>query len=305
MGKYAFQPYYYYNIYGQWLKATGKRKEALDYFVKAAEQCIKGNQRYQKPATLCRIAEIHIEEKNFKAARKALDEASIVAEEEKIGTDALIVHSTLSKYYEAVNMPVKALEEFKIAQALKDSSNQTQLSQSLTGSALEFDYNKKEIAQAEAQRKKDEAQAQKLRTQKLIAYTAGIVLAFVGLVSFLLYRNNREQIKANKVIAAEKQRSENLLLNILPAEVAEELKQKGSASAQHFDNVTVFFSDFKSFTTISEKLTPQQLVDELHECFSAFDKIMEKYNIEKIKTVGDAYLAVSGLPLPIQTMQKI
>ncbi|MCW5908560.1 MAG: tetratricopeptide repeat protein [Chitinophagales bacterium] len=104
-----------------------------------------------------------------------------------------------------------------------------------------------------------------------------------------------EQLR-NVELKREKDRSESLLLNILPSEVAEELKEKGNADAKLFNDVTVFFSDFKSFTTISEKLTPQELVNELHECFSAFDEIMEKYSIEKIKTVGDAYLAVSGLP---------
>jgi adenylate cyclase len=105
-----------------------------------------------------------------------------------------------------------------------------------------------------------------------------------------------EQLR-NVELKKERDRSESLLLNILPAEVAEELKNKGTADAKLFDNVTVLFTDFKSFTTISERLTPQELVDELNVCFSAFDEIMGRYNIEKIKTVGDAYLAVSGLPL--------
>jgi class 3 adenylate cyclase len=102
----------------------------------------------------------------------------------------------------------------------------------------------------------------------------------------------------NKIIEAEKEKSESLLLNILPAEVAEELKEKGTAGAKLFDDVTVLFTDFKDFTKVSERLSPQELVDELHTCFSAFDKIMASHKIEKIKTVGDAYLAVSGLPLP-------
>jgi class 3 adenylate cyclase len=100
----------------------------------------------------------------------------------------------------------------------------------------------------------------------------------------------------NVELKKERDRSEALLLNILPAEVAEELKEKGTADAKLFDDVTVLFTDFKSFTTVSERLTPQQLVDELHACFSAFDRIMTQYGIEKIKTVGDAYLAISGLP---------
>jgi adenylate cyclase len=99
-------------------------------------------------------------------------------------------------------------------------------------------------------------------------------------------------------VKQEKQVSEVLLLNILPEEVAKELKANGDVQPKLFENVTVFFSDFVNFTIASDKMTPQQLVAELHECFKAFDTIMSKHGIEKIKTVGDAYLAVSGLPEP-------
>ena len=115
-------------------------------------------------------------------------------------------------------------------------------------------------------------------------------------LSFFIGRNYYNQRKANKQINTEKQRSDNLLLNILPADVAEELKEKGSAGARQFEDVTVLFTDFVNFTAISELLTPQELVDELHYCFKAFDEIIGKYGIEKIKTIGDAYLAVAGLP---------
>ncbi|MCX6199407.1 MAG: tetratricopeptide repeat protein [Bacteroidetes bacterium] len=126
-----------------------------------------------------------------------------------------------------------------------------------------------------------------------------------GQLTHLNFHHNMEQKEKdleieqlrNVELKKERDRSENLLLNILPAEVAEELKAKGTADAKLFNDVTVLFTDFTDFTIISEKLSPQQLVDELHDCFSAFDKICEKYSIEKIKTVGDAYLAVSGLPL--------
>lgn len=114
-------------------------------------------------------------------------------------------------------------------------------------------------------------------------------------VSFEREKKNEIQ-KAYDLLDVEKQRSESLLLNILPEEVARELKEKGSAEAKLFKNVTVLFTDFKGFTTLSELLTPSELVKEIHECFTAFDRIIGKYSIEKIKTVGDAYLAVSGLP---------
>ena len=95
----------------------------------------------------------------------------------------------------------------------------------------------------------------------------------------------------------EMKRSESLLLNILPEAVAEELKASGSATAKLYSHVTVLFTDFKNFTKVSELLSPQELVDELNTCFTAFDNLLAKYNVEKIKTVGDAYLAVAGLPV--------
>ena len=99
----------------------------------------------------------------------------------------------------------------------------------------------------------------------------------------------------------EKERSDNLLLNILPEEVAEELKEKGHSDAQLIEEVTVLFTDFKDFTSLSEKVTPRELVADLHACFSAFDRICETHGIEKIKTIGDAYMAAGGLPSPNTT----
>jgi class 3 adenylate cyclase len=100
----------------------------------------------------------------------------------------------------------------------------------------------------------------------------------------------------NKIIAQEQARSDGLLLNILPKRIAEELKNQGKAQARRFDQVTVLFSDFVNFTHIAEQLSPEELVEELDKCFKAFDYIIKQYpDIEKIKTIGDAYMCVTGL----------
>lgn len=106
----------------------------------------------------------------------------------------------------------------------------------------------------------------------------------------------REVWQRTAELREEKRKSDDLLLNILPVEVAEELKSKGSAEAQLFDSVTVLFTDFKGFTQLSEKLSPKELIAEINECFSAFDHIMQKHGVEKIKTIGDSYMAAGGLP---------
>jgi ligand-binding sensor domain-containing protein/class 3 adenylate cyclase len=94
----------------------------------------------------------------------------------------------------------------------------------------------------------------------------------------------------------EKERSDELLLNILPFETAEELKKNGYASVQQYDMVSVLFTDFVGFTNITEGITHQELVRSLDEHFRMFDEIMDKYRIEKIKTIGDAYMAAGGIP---------
>ena len=159
----------------------------------------------------------------------------------------------------------------------------------------------RKIARAEMQKKEEEdslTHAQEhhdseLRYRQQRNYTyVGIagVLVLLGF-SFFMLRNN-------KLLSKEKKRSDDLLRNILPADVAEELKVTGTSEPRDFDNVTVLFTDFVNFTQASEKMKAKVLIDELHTCFMAFDQITAKYGIEKIKTIGDAYLAAAGVPMP-------
>jgi adenylate cyclase len=151
-------------------------------------------------------------------------------------------------------------------------------------------------SQVQLQRAELEIQSNEIRRQNTQRkfYLAG--LALLGVLASLIYRNARFQKKTNVIIRDEKKKSDNLLLNILPAAVAEELKEKGSARAQYHEAVSVLFTDFVGFTQVSEALSPEQLVQELNECFSAFDRIIYDHGLEKIKTIGDAYMAVAGLP---------
>ncbi|GAA4471036.1 hypothetical protein GCM10023189_60820 [Nibrella saemangeumensis] len=96
----------------------------------------------------------------------------------------------------------------------------------------------------------------------------------------------------------EKQRSEELLLNILPEQVVEELKKSGLTTPRRYEQVTVMFMDIQNFTDAGERLAPEQLVSELDFYFRAIDSILSKYRVEKIKTIGDAYLCAGGVPIP-------
>lgn len=154
-----------------------------------------------------------------------------------------------------------------------------------------------------------DAEAAKIAYQNKVKMYS--LLAIIGGVLFLaviLYRNYRQKHKANMelaekntIISKEKKRSDDLLLNILPSEVAEELKTNGTSKAKEFSEVTVLFTDFKNFTSMSEKLSAQELVNEINYCYCAFDNIITKHGVEKIKTIGDSYMCAGGLPVANRT----
>ncbi|MDF2156785.1 adenylate/guanylate cyclase domain-containing protein [Algoriphagus sp. CAU 1675] len=134
----------------------------------------------------------------------------------------------------------------------------------------------------------------------LLALLSGQIA--VSLNNALLYENLEQKVAERTLeLEEEKRKSDELLLNILPLEIAEELKVSRITTPRHFESVTVLFTDFKGFTQLSEILSPNELVEELGTCFSAFDRIVDKYKIEKIKTIGDSYMCVGGLPVANNT----
>ncbi|MDX1482884.1 MAG: adenylate/guanylate cyclase domain-containing protein [Alphaproteobacteria bacterium] len=113
-----------------------------------------------------------------------------------------------------------------------------------------------------------------------------------------LRRKIAELDKMRETLAEEKQRADTLLDNILPGNVAEELKAEGQVRPRYYDQVTILFTDFKGFTRLTEGLEPRALVEELNAHFSAFDDIVARHGLEKLKTIGDAYMCAAGLPEP-------
>jgi len=148
------------------------------------------------------------------------------------------------------------------------------------------------IRQHEAEMEKQKAR----RSYMMTGSGSTLLLSLFLLVGFTRQKkHNRVLSLKNVEIKMEQERSEELLLNILPAQVADELKQYGESKAHRYDNVSVLFSDFIDFTQFAEKLSPEILVKELDYCFKAFDRIIHKHDLEKIKTIGDAYRCAGGL----------
>lgn len=207
---------------------------------------------------------------------------------------------------------LKALKvEFEQKQALAKTEEERKrllLEEDLKRREIEFKYKQeqdaitvrfeqeRQIEKIEQERKDALAQAELTRSRNernMSILGAGLALLMVGITAWSYFQKRKD----NKRIEQEKQKSDELLLNILPFEVAEELKANGKTVAKNYDEVSVLFTDFVGFTANSERIGVQELLTELNICFTEFDNIMGRYGLEKIKTIGDAYLAVSGLPL--------
>ncbi|MGB3202081.1 MAG: adenylate/guanylate cyclase domain-containing protein [Nodosilinea sp.] len=113
-----------------------------------------------------------------------------------------------------------------------------------------------------------------------------------------LQQEMQEREQAQQALRLEQQKSEQLLLNILPRAIVDKLKQLEGSLAERFDDVTILFADIVNFTPLAAQISPLELVNWLNQIFSAFDRLAEHYQLEKIKTIGDAYMVVGGLPLP-------
>ena len=172
--------------------------------------------------------------------------------------------------------------------AIKDTIYNISTDKKLGTLQFTFDLEKKE-SQISLLNKDKEIQQQEIKRQKLVrnGFIGGFAIVLLFAAVFFTQRNK---------ISKGKKRSDELLLNILPEETAEELKATGTAKAKSFDLVSVLFTDFKNFTLASEKLTPEELVAEINHCYSEFDRIITKHGIEKIKTIGDSYMCAGGLP---------
>jgi len=234
-------------------------------------------------------------------ARAALQHARTglgIAEQYDLVIAHLAALRVLGAVYKALGDAPQALAALERYHAMNDSISSTAATAAAGNAVLASEFQRQQIGDSvrvAETRVRDAALAegrlQRERTRRNIFLYAGLGLLVFGVVVL------RQRRRIQKAL----HRSDELLLNILPEEVAAELKAKGSAEAVNLDQVTVLFTDFKGFTAMSELVTPKALVRDLNECFSAFDHITEKYGIEKIKTIGDAYMAAGGLPTPNTT----
>lgn len=215
-------------------------------------------------------------------ARRSLDLSRQYGLKEQI-SDANL---KLSQLYEQAGHPAEAFKYYKDHIAYRDSVNDIKTVHKLAD--LRTDY---EIAQKQVE---VDLLNKKKQNQQIIVTSLIIILALTIIILGTLYWYY-------KSISKEKERSEQLLLNILPAETARELERNGRVEAVKIDRVTVLFTDFIEFSKLAEQVEPEQLVKSLDLYFKGFDEITTRYGLEKIKTIGDSYMCAFGLHAPDQS----
>ena len=210
-------------------------------------------------------------------AKRSLALAQQFGLKEQIG-DA---NREISELYEKGGQPGKSLSYYKNYITYRDSVNDIKSVQKMADLRTNYEVSQKQI--------EVDLLNQERRNQRIMVISLFIILGLTAILLTTLYWYYR-------TIAREKKRSEDLLLNILPAETARELKLNGKVEAVKFDEVTVLFTDFIEFSKSAGHVEPEQLVKSIGFYFRAFDEITTKYGLEKIKTIGDSYMCASGLP---------
>ncbi len=262
--------------------------KAIGMHTQAFEISKKLDTRLDMAQALIGLAQAYFAKGDMQAAINAYNQSLDISLPLNGVAEIKDAYEGLSKSYSTLNDFANGYKYQNLLLAIKDTIYNINTDKKLGTLQFGFDLEKKE-SQIQLLNKDKELQQRKLQRQKLIrnGFIGGFAVVCLFATVFFKQRNR---------ISKEKKRSDELLLNILPAETAEELKETGTAKAKSFDLVSVLFTDFKNFTQASEKLTPEELVAEINNCYSEFDRIIGRYGIEKIKTIGDSYMCAAGLP---------
>ncbi len=273
-------------------------KKAMDYVQQAMELFQQTGSQSSFSYSRLLMSTILLQDKEYDMS---IDMARMSLEEGKAKDEAQLQKDAAEVLYYAYNAKgdkAKALEYHILFHQLSEKAHNQDLAKKLTRMELQSKFeNERKIAAAQRAASEAELNAQ-IENQKLMKKASLIGIGLLSVIALLAIFAFFQKQKDNRLIAAEKKKSDELLLNILPAEIAQELKDSGKSKAKNYERATVLFADIKNFTGAAESMNPEQLVEEIDFYFQKFDNIVGKYNIEKIKTIGDAYLCVGGLPVP-------
>jgi class 3 adenylate cyclase/DNA-dependent RNA polymerase auxiliary subunit epsilon len=282
---------------GQIYMRSGDYKLAIQYQEEALAKSRSLDSKLDIEQSLTDLATTYAEMgENRKAIRYYL-EAMEIANEISSKEDLKDIYAGLSDTYRKSNDYRNAYKYQELLTAVKDTIYNIEFDQKMSGQIFNYEIEKKQN-QITILNKDKELQDLDLKRQKFAKNAFQVGLGLILVIAFILLRMYFMKVKTNKILDKQKDQIETLLLNTLPKDVVRELEEKGTTTPKHYDQVSVLFTDFKSFTKLASALTPTDLVKELTTFFTAYDDIISKYGLEKIKTIGDAYMCAGGIPTP-------
>ncbi|HEY1112240.1 MAG TPA: adenylate/guanylate cyclase domain-containing protein [Chitinophagaceae bacterium] len=262
---------------------TGRKALAEIYMNEAIRAHEKAGDYYPICIYLLSMTDIYVEKGDLQTALAYAHRSAALARQHGLKEQIRDASQKLSQLYERSGNPAGSLQYFKDYVAYRDSVNDIRAVQKMADMRTNFEIAQKQ-SELDLLNKENE-------NQQIVARSLGIILIMTIFILGTLYWYFR-------TISREKRRSEGLLLNILPAETAKELKRNGVVEAVKVEGVTVLFTDFVGFSRLAEEVEPEQLVKSLDFYFRGFDAITTKWGLEKIKTIGDSYMCACGLHTP-------
>ena len=286
-----------YNNIGKVYEAQKKYKDAVQYLSSALEIYTKLGKEGEKSTALANLSGICRAMGQNEKALQLLDSSTIIADKLGLLNQLRQNYRYYSDIYSALKNYEKALEYYKKYTEVKDSVFSNEKLRQLSDFQIKYETEKKEN-EIQILKQNEVIQGLALRKQTILRNSMLAVSVLFLLLAGLVFYGFQLKKKDNKIISSAMEKSDQLLLNILPAGIANDLKEKGKTEPQLFENVTICFVDIVNFTHKSTTISPVVLIEELNQIFTAFDNLIEKYSCERIKTIGDSYMAVSGLPVP-------
>lgn len=275
----------------------GEFNTAIDYQKQAYQTAVKTDQNLFITRSLLNLGNVYQKVGNSKEALTAYRDAEEHALDGGLNYELRDIYKGLGLTFAQQNIYDEAYKYQNQYQAIKDTLFNLETDDKVRGLQFTYEIDKKQDQINLLEKDAEIAQLENKR-QKAISQATGIVVFLLFVLAIGLFKRYRYIRKTKRIIENEKNRSDNLLLNILPEETAEELKEYGSAKARQYERVSILFTDFKGFTNIAANMSAEELVQEIHEQYKVFDEIITHHGIEKIKTIGDAYMAAGGLPVP-------
>ncbi|HTB31612.1 MAG TPA: adenylate/guanylate cyclase domain-containing protein, partial [Bacteroidia bacterium] len=271
-----------YQQLGQIQGDMGKIAEALEYYRKSVSLKQKLEDKKGIAKIENDIGSLLLSTKQYKEAKGYFQKALMIADSIGAKENIRDVYLNLVRLDSIEGNTSEAYKNYKLYVAYRDSISNEETTRKMVSEQMTFDFEN----QQEAEKIDNDKKAAHQRIIRNV-FIGGFGFAFLFAGVFFFQR---------KRISRERDRSDKLLLNILPAETAEELKATGESKARNYSMVTVMFTDFKNFTRQAETMTAEELVKEINYCYKEFDKINARHNVEKIKTMGDGYMAAGGVP---------